>query len=107
MTPEIQSAADSIVRQWDEHDRFRVCAGESDEEPAEVAVARAYLALGERQADRYEAHSDDADFVWGGPSPDLEGIKATVRYLKTLGHPTAHVVRVATFTSPVKEVEGT
>lgn len=40
---QLREAAQSIVRQWDEHGRFRVCAGESDDEPAEVAVARAYL----------------------------------------------------------------
>lgn len=35
--------AEAIVRQWDEHDKFRVVEGEDNSESDEVVVARALL----------------------------------------------------------------
>ena len=37
--------AKAIVRQWDNHDKFRVVAGEPNGEPDEVRVARALLRI--------------------------------------------------------------
>lgn len=35
--------AKQVVKQWEQHDRFRVVAGEGDTEPSEVVIAKALL----------------------------------------------------------------
>lgn len=35
--------ARQVVKQWEQHDRFRVVAGEVDTEPPEVVIAKALL----------------------------------------------------------------